>query len=59
MKLKNYYYLNTVEHFGDIIKGDTGNKGYKGFQGDAGSTGLKGLTGAVGQEADRIHDQCI
>tara|TARA_B100000902_G_C27320805_1_gene924355 strand:- start:5626 stop:6486 length:861 start_codon:yes stop_codon:yes gene_type:complete len=54
MKFKNYYYLdNTIEHFGDIIKGDTGEKGYKGFDGDAGSTGLKGLTGAIGPDGLR------
>jgi len=54
MKFKNYYYLdNTIEHFGDIIKGDTGKKGYKGFIGDSGSTGLKGLTGAIGQDGLR------
>jgi len=50
MKLKNYYYLDTIEHFGDVIKGDTGNKGYNGFKGDAGDTGLKGLTGAIGPD---------
>ena len=54
MKLKNYYYIdNTIEHFGEIIKGDTGKIGYKGFDGDAGSTGLKGLTGAIGQDGIR------
>jgi len=53
MKLKNYYYLDTVEHFGDVIKGDTGNKGYNGFIGDAGGTGLKGLIGAIGSDGLR------
>jgi hypothetical protein len=53
MKLNNYYYLDTIEHFGDVIKGDTGNKGYNGFIGDAGGTGLKGLMGAIGSDGLR------
>jgi hypothetical protein len=53
MKFKNYYHLDTIEPFGDIIKGDTGKQGYTGFVGESGGTGLKGLTGAIGPDGLR------
>ncbi len=48
MKLKNYYYLDSYEHFSDMLKGDKGDSGNKGFEGAQGDVGLRGLKGPIG-----------
>jgi hypothetical protein len=50
MKFKNYYYLENIEQFSDMLKGDMGTKGTKGFQGQTGDVGLRGLKGSIGPE---------
>ena len=50
MKFKNYYYLDNIEPFTDILKGTTGEKGDTGFIGQTGDFGLRGLKGKIGPD---------